>query len=115
LDADLVGANEFYEIVTANTLQGRKYDAAERKEIDDLMAARKRLLKRMAQVETALTVIQRDGAIIKKHCSATPEEIQTAVRAYKEKLTDAEAMVLELELAGAQLKEAKAALRRMSR
>jgi hypothetical protein len=116
LDKEMVEANQFYEIVTTSTLQGRKYDAAERQEIDRLMIARKRLLKRMAQVDAALAVIQRGGAVVKKHCSATPEEIQAAIQAYRERQHDAQCLVMGLEFAGKeQLKEAKATLRRLSR
>jgi hypothetical protein len=80
------------------------------------MIARKRLLKRMAQVDAALAAIQRDGAVIKKHCSATPEEIQAAIQAYRERQRNAQYLVIGLEFAGKeQLKEAKAALRRLSR
>jgi hypothetical protein len=80
------------------------------------MIARKRLLKRMAQVDAALAVIQRDGAVVKKHCSATPEEIQAAIQAYRERQHDAQCLVMGLEFAGKeQLREAKATLRRLSR
>jgi hypothetical protein len=80
------------------------------------MAARKRMLKRMAQVYAALAAIQRDGAVIKKHCSVTPEEIQAAIQAYRERQRNAQYLVIGLEFAGKeQLKEAKAALRRLSR
>jgi chromosome segregation ATPase len=115
LATDKMTADEFYEAVTQNALQGRQYGAPERKEIDDLMRKRERLLRRLAKVEADLASIQKDGAIIKKHCSATPDEIQAAVRAYKKELDDAECMVLGLEYGlRVQLKEAKAKLRRMS-
>ena len=91
-------------------------NAAERKKVDRLIIARKRLLKRMAQVDAALAVIQRDGAVVKKHCSATPEEIQAAIQTYRERQHDAQCLVMGLEFAGKeQLKEAKATLRRLSR
>ena len=40
LDEELVSANQFYEVITANTLHGHQYDAAERQAINKLMAAR---------------------------------------------------------------------------
>jgi hypothetical protein len=109
-----VDADKFYEIVTLKTLHGHHYNAGERKEIDDLMRQRARLLPRLAKVERDLATIEKEGVIIKKHCPATPDEIQTAVRAYKQELRDAEALVLAMELGLQQLKEAKARFRRMS-
>src|SRR4029450_1464288 len=52
----------------------------------------------------------------KEHDTASPDEIQAAIRAYKTELRDAEALVFGLELAANdELKRAKAALRRLSR
>jgi hypothetical protein len=115
LAADAPHAEQFYEIVTTKTLHGHQYSAAERKEIDGLMKDRDRLLKRMAKVEAELAAIQKDGVVIKQHCNATPEDIQKAVRDYKQKVREAEALVLGLEVAlGQQRKDAKARLRRLS-
>jgi hypothetical protein len=107
-------ANKFYEVITLNTLQGVQYSADERKEIDTLMRQRDHLLERLAQIETDLATIQKDGVIIKKHCTATPDQIQDAIRAYREKLRDAEALVVGMNY-GLQLrfKEAKVELRRL--
>ena len=114
LTADAVDANKFYEAITLNTLQGRQYSAAERKEIDALMKQRDRLLARIAKVEADLATIQKDGLVIKKHCSATPDQIQTAIKAHKRKQNDAEALVRGMEYGLREsLKEAKAKLRRL--
>ena len=51
-------------------------------------------MKRMARVEAEIAAIQKDGVVIKKHCSATPNEVQAAIRSYKQKLEEAEASVL---------------------
>ena len=104
-------ANEFYAVVTGNVLGGHQYSATERKEIDALMRQRDRLLARMAKIESDLAIIQKDGAAIKKHCSATPDEVQAAIRAFKEKFHEAEALSLGLEYG---FKNAKAELRRLS-
>jgi hypothetical protein len=111
LEQDAVAANQVYEVVTQKALQGHQYSPSERQEIDFLLTKRKYLLKRIKQIEAALTVIQRDGVIIKKHCLATPEQIQDAVQAYKKRYSEAEALVLGAEFA---LKDAKASLRRLS-
>lgn len=114
LAADAVDANKFYEVVTLNSLQGKQYSASERKEIDALMRRRDRLLARMVKVEVDLTTIQKDGVVIKQHCSATPDQIQEAIKAHKKKRSDAEAMALGMEYGlRLQLKEAKANLRRL--
>jgi hypothetical protein len=115
LVAEAEAANQFYEVVTQNALHGFQYSAEQRKEIDDLMRQRERLLKRLAKVEASLAAIEKDGIIIKKHCTASPDEIQAAIWAYKTELRDAEALVFGLELAANdELKRAKAALRRLS-
>jgi hypothetical protein len=78
------------------------------------MKQRDRLLARIAKVEADLATIQKDGLVIKKYCSATPEQIQDAITAYKKKRDDAEALVLGMEYGlQIQLKEAKAQLRRL--
>jgi hypothetical protein len=80
------------------------------------MRQRDRLLRRLAKVEASLAAIEKDGIIIKKHCTASPDEIQAAIRAYKTELRDAEALVFGLEFAARndELKRARAALRRLS-
>jgi hypothetical protein len=115
LTADKVHADQFYEAVTQNTLHGHQYSADERKEIDKLMRQRTRLLDRLSIVERALAMIERDGSVVKKHCTSTNSEVQTAIREYKEELNRAEALVLGLEFAAAPLQEAKAKLRRLDR
>jgi len=54
LESERPDAEKFYETVTLDTLHGRVWSAAEGKEIDPLMKARKRLLKRLAEIETEL-------------------------------------------------------------
>ena len=112
--AEVVDANKFYEVVTLNSLQGKQYTAPQRREIDALMRKRDRLLARMPKIEADLAAIQKDGVVIKKHCSATPDQIQDAIKAYKKKRHDAEAMVLGTEyILRQQLKQEKARLRRL--
>jgi hypothetical protein len=84
--------------------------------LDSFNRMRDRLLKRIAKVDAALVAIQKDGAVIKKHCSAAPDEIQAAIRAFKQKHHKAEVLVLGMEhLQRASLKRARAELRRLSR
>jgi hypothetical protein len=79
------------------------------------MRKRERVLRRLAKVEADLATIAKDGVVIKKHCSATSDEIQVAIRAYKKEVDDAEALVLGMEFGlHSELKAAKARLRRMS-
>jgi hypothetical protein len=111
LNAEAVDANEFYNIVTQQTLHGHQYSADERKEIDRLMRQRHRLLRRLEKIEAELAAIAKNGAFIKKHCSATADEIQAAIRAYKQKLHDAEALVLGMEWG---LRKHRRELRRLS-
>jgi hypothetical protein len=114
LAADKEHAEKFYEVITFNTLQGGQHTAEDRKKIELGLRQRKRLLARMAKIETDLATIQKDGVAIKKHCSATPEQIQEAIKAFKQKQHDAECLVLGMDFAlQMRLKEAKARLRRL--
>ena len=90
---------------------GHKYSAAERKDIDRLLRARKKLLKRSEKVDTLLAQISREGAIIKKHCEASPAQIQAAIRAFQKKLKETQALVAGSEFF---LYKAKQDLRRLS-
>jgi hypothetical protein len=60
--------------LTEKVLHGHQYGAAERKKIDRLMRRREILLKRFGRIERDLAAIERAGAVIKKHCTATPNE-----------------------------------------
>jgi hypothetical protein len=74
-----------------------------------------RRLARIIEIEAALAVIEKDGAVIKKHCDASPAEVQAAVQRFQKKFRDAETLNLGLEYAlREQCKEAKAKLRRLS-
>jgi len=75
---------------------------------------RKEYLQSLDAVEAKLSAIEREGATIKKHCTATPEELQAAIREYKKRHHDAECLVLGMEFINCgHLKEAKAKLRRL--
>jgi hypothetical protein len=99
LEPDIEPAERFYEIVTLNTLNGHRYSDDERKEIDGLMKARKRLLKRVAEIDAELGRIQREGIAIKKHCTATADAIRAEAAAHAKKLHQDECYKLGLELA----------------
>jgi hypothetical protein len=86
LASQAIEANKFYEIATAEALQGRPFPEARRGEIRDLMRKRERLLRRIAQVEADLGIIQKDYGIIKSHCTATPDEIQKAINLSRDPL-----------------------------
>jgi aspartate ammonia-lyase len=115
LAARKVEANRFYEIVTQETLAGRQFSAEKRKEIDRLMRGRERLMKRLDKIDAHLAKIQKDGVVIKKHCSAKPDQILAAVKKFRKKLHDAEMLMLGVEFSRSKmLKEYKAKLRRLS-
>src|SRR6478672_2127234 len=52
LEPDIEPCEKFYEVVTLNTLHGHIY--SERKEIDSILSARKKLLKRVAEIDSRL-------------------------------------------------------------
>jgi DNA repair exonuclease SbcCD ATPase subunit len=90
LEEERPHAERFYEIVTLNTLDGHIYSQDERKEIDRLMRKRKRLLKRLAEIDRELERIQREGVAIRKHCSASAEAIRKEAGKHAEHLREAE-------------------------
>ena len=94
LEPNIEPAEKFYEIVTLNTLHGHVYGADERKEIDRLMKARKRLLKRVAEIDARLSQIEKEGAAIKGHCTASKEQLRVAANQYAAKLHEAECLEL---------------------
>ncbi|HBF60395.1 MAG TPA: hypothetical protein DDW48_02795 [Methyloceanibacter sp.] len=96
LERDLAPAEEFYRVMTSNTLGGRVWTAEERKEIDRLMRDRKRLLKRVAEIDKQLAQIQKEGAAIKKYCAATNEEIRAEADSYAKRLDEDKAFELGL-------------------
>ena len=111
LTLNVRNAQKFYNVVTSNTLAGHRYTASERKDIDRLFRDRKRLLKRVAEIDAALSLIKKNGNVIRGHCTATQDEIQAAIRKYKAELKDGETLVLGAEY---MLTKAKDELRRLS-
>lgn len=107
---ELVLANQIHEDIKRGAL------GADRKKIDRLWNFRDRMVTRLAKIEADLATIQRDGAAIRKHCTATGAEIQAAIRAFKQRYRDADSLVLGMEFVQReQLRKAKAKLRRLSR
>ena len=111
LAPEVKSAEEVYKIVMTSTVAGHKYSKDERKDIDHLLRARKKLLKRSDRVEALLVQIEREGAIIKKHCDASPGEIQAAIKAFQKQLAEAEMLMLGAEFG---LLRAKSRLRQLS-
>ncbi len=105
LDQDLKGADNFYRWFTTASLGGHKFSAEEKKEIDRLLPARERLIRRARNVDVTLARIAKDGAAIKKHSDSSPAEIQAAIRKYKKGLRDAEALAASLDFGHEQAKK----------
>ena len=63
------------------------------------------MIKRAGKVDVALARIAKDGAAIKKHCDASPAEIQAAIRKYKKALRDSEALTAGLDFGHKQAKK----------
>jgi DNA repair ATPase RecN len=78
--------------VNLNALNGHIYSEAARKEIDSLLIARKNLLRRVAEIDSRLAQIQKDGAAIKTHCQSSLEEIRAAAHEYEVELDKAAAL-----------------------
>jgi len=83
-----------YATVMLNTLHGHVYSPAQRKELDRGLKYRKRLLKRIAEIDSRLAAIQKDGSVIRKHCLATDAEIRAEAQRYGRALDEAEAFAL---------------------
>ena len=111
LESEITGSADSYKAITTGSLHGYRFSPAERKEINRFLSARERVIKRLKIVDAALARIQKDGVAIKKHCDASPAEVQAAIRRYKKQLDDAEAMILGASFG---LDQAKRELRRLS-
>jgi chromosome segregation ATPase len=106
LEPDIEVAQRFYETITLNSLRGHQYTAEQRKEITPLLNSAKQLLKRVEDIDKELAKIHKEGAIIKKHCSAGADEIRSAALEYGKKLDEAEAARIALELVAEPMKAA---------
>ena len=93
----LEDAEESYRTLTTASMSGYKFSSAERRALDRLLPVRERLLKRAKTMDGTLARIAKDGAAIRRHCDAAPDEIQAAIRQYKKKLKDAETMLMGAE------------------
>jgi transposase len=91
LEPDIEPAQRFYETITLNTLHGHVFSPAQRQEIDPLLKASKKLLKRVAEIDARLVKIHKEGAVIKRHCFASDAEIRAEVPKYEKELDDAAA------------------------
>jgi hypothetical protein len=111
LAPDLEAAAKFYEHITLSALEGRKFSTEERRKIDPLLRKRKRMVRRAEKIDGLLSRIKKDGAVIQKHCEASQDEIQAAIRTHKESLERAESLALGFEFG---LEQAKRDLRRLS-
>ena len=86
LEPSIPHAEEFYQVITTAVRNGHVWSADERKEIDRLLRDRKRLLKRMTAIDKQLERNQREGAAIKKHCTATADQIRAEAHKHAKKL-----------------------------
>ena len=111
IQPDLKDAEQFHSGWVIAMGDGRSFSPQERRDIDQLLRERKCLLKRVKVIDNQLARIARDGAIIKKHCDASPDEIQTAIKAFQKKLEVAEMLMLGAEF---DLLRAKSRLRQLS-
>ncbi len=114
LESEMTGSADYYKAITGLSTHGHRFSPAERKDIDRFLSARGRVIKRLKIVDAALARIQKNGGVIKKHCDASPAEVQAAIRRYKKQLDDAETMILGAAFYLDQVKQAKRELRRLS-
>jgi chromosome segregation ATPase len=110
LDPELKDAQEFYEQIMSAAAVGRKHSKVERRDIDRLLRARKKMMRRSEKIAAVLAQIEREGAVVKKHCAASPDEIQAEIQAFQERLNLAEGRAL---LADAELRTRRRELRRL--
>ena len=78
LEPSIPHAEKLYQVITTAVRNGH--------EIDRLLRDRKRLLKLMTAIEKQLERIQREGAAIKMHCTATADEIRAEAHKHAKKL-----------------------------
>lgn len=94
LEPSIKDATKFYEVFTTATMDGRAWTAEERVEIGRLLRQRKRLLKRGAEIDKQLDRIQCEGVAIKKHSTASADEIRAEAVKHAKYLYDRECFEL---------------------
>ena len=94
LEPSIPHAEEFYQVITTAVRNGHVWSLDERKEIDRLLRDRKRLLRRMTAIDKQLERIQREDAAIKKHCTASADEIRAEANKHAKTLDHGRAMEL---------------------
>ena len=94
LEPSIPHAEEFYQVITTAVRNGHVWSPDERKEIDRLLRDRKRLLRRMTAIDKQLERIQRADAAIKKHCTASADEIRAEANKHAKTLDHGRAMEL---------------------
>jgi len=92
LESSIPHAEEFYQVITTAVRNGHVWSPDDRKEIDRLLRDRKRLLRRMTAIDKQLERIQREDAAIKKHCTASADEIRAEANKHAKKLDQDVAM-----------------------
>ncbi len=89
---------------------GHRLTKNDRRKCDKVVKMRETMQKRSSEIETRLAKLSREGAAIKKHCTASADEIQAAIRAYKAKVKEAKTFIVGVEF---HLSEGKRQLRRL--
>jgi hypothetical protein len=73
------------------------------------------VFREIKKIERKLDINYKEGEVIEKHCTATPEQIDAAIKAFQSKLRDAAMTCLGVEIVlGKDRKKAKAQLRRIT-
>ena len=68
--------------------------AQEYRDLSVLMVDRKKAKARLDRIDALLSRVQKDGAVIRKHVTATEKEIQQAIKDYQGRLDKAEKMII---------------------
>ncbi len=89
---------------------GHRLTKDDRRKCDRVVKMRQDMQIRAGEIESRLAKLNREGAAIKKHCEASDDEIQTAIRIYKAEVKKAETGIVGGEF---MMSEQKRHLRRL--
>ncbi len=94
LDNDQTQFRPTYESWMQAIGTGCSLTKTEKRTCDKVVKIWKTMQKRPGEIKNRIAKLNREGAAIKKHCAASADEIQTAIRAHKKQIEKAEALMM---------------------
>ena len=104
-EPDLESARQFHKMVFLAGVAGDRYgdfdmEKTTPQKVEQCYKKAEQILKRVAEIDSRLDKIQKEGAAIKKHCTASPDEIRAEAEKHAKYLHELECLELGLAYGG---------------